>query len=230
MKNGKVVYRNRSNAMKTSRCEIQRHIVILGLVIGFIMCMVGCSSVKTSLPTTTLILISIDVEPNSPAHLGVNFIQQFTAIGTYSDGSTADITSHVAWASTAANVATISAYGVATGLTAGTTDITATLSGAASSAVPLTVIDLTAITISPASPANLAVGATQQFSAIGTYSDGSTVDITYESTWTSSGNGEIANISSTGLATGVADGITKIEAAWSGVNSSPVNLTVFTGP
>ena len=215
--------------MKTSRFAIRPHFVTLRLMIGFIICVVGCSSVRTSTPTTTLILISINVGPNSPAHLGVNFIQQFTAIGTYSDGSTAEITSQVTWASTAANVATISAYGVATGLAAGTTDITATMSGVGL-VVPLRVISLTSITISPSSPGNLAVGATQQFSAIGTYSDGSTVDITYESTWTSSGNGNIATISSTGLATGVADGIAKIEAAWSGVNGSPVDLTVINSP
>ena len=216
--------------MKTSRFAIQRHFVTLGLIMGFIICMVGCSSVTTSTPITKIILISINMEPNSPAHLGVNFIQQFKAIGTYADGSTADITSQVMWASTAANVATISAYGVATGLAAGTTDIIATMSGAKSSAIPLTVISLTSITISPTSPAKLAVGATQQFSAIGTYSDGTTVDITYESTWTSSGNDNIVNISSTGLATAVAAGIAKIEAAWTGVNSSPVDLTVVSGP
>jgi hypothetical protein len=216
--------------MKTSRFVIQRGLVTLGLIIGFIMCGVGCSTVKTSTPPTTLILISINVEPNSPAHLGVNFIQQFIAIGTYSDGSTADITSQVTWASTAANVATISAYGVATGLAAGTTDIIATMSGATSPAVPLTVISLISITIAPASPPNLAVGVTQQFSAIGTYSDGSTMDITYESTWTSSGNSDIATISSAGLATGVADGIAKIEAAWFGVNSPAIDLMVIGGP
>jgi len=216
--------------MKTSRFAFQRHFVTLGTIIGFIMCVVGCSTAKTPTPTPTLILISINIEPNSPAYLGVNFIQQFTAIGTYSDGSTADITSQVTWTSTAANVAIISTYGVATGLAAGTTDIIAAMYGATSSSVPLTVISLISITISPASPANLAVGATQQFSAIGTYSDGSTVDITYESTWTSSGNGNIATISSTGLATGVASGIAKIDAAWSGVNGSPVDLTVINSP
>ena len=215
--------------MKTSVFAIQRHFLSLGLMIGFIMCVVGCSSTNTSSPSTTSILISINVEPNSPAHLGVNFIQQFTAIGTYSDGSTADITSQVTWASTAVNVATISVFGVATGLAAGTTDITASMSGA-HLAVSLMVISLTSVAISPASPANLAVGAIQQFSAIGTYSDGSIVDITYESTWTSSGNGNIATISSTGSVTGVAEGIAKIQAAWSGINSSPVDLTVASGP
>jgi len=215
--------------MKTSRFAIHRGLVTLGLIIGLIICVVGCSTVTTSTPATALILISINVEPNSPAHLGVNFIQQFKAVGTYSNGSIADITSQVTWASTAANVATISTYGVATGLAAGTTDIIAAMSGAKSSAVPLTVIALTSITILPVSPENLSVGAAQQFSAIGNYSDGTTVDITYESAWTSSGNSNIATISSTGLATGVADGTAKIEASWSGVNSSPVSLTVISG-
>ena len=85
-------------------------------------------------------LISIAVEPASPADLAIGATQQFTATGTYSDGSTADITSQVTWVSSDTGVATIDAAGLATGVAAGTTDITASLSGVTSPAVTLTVV------------------------------------------------------------------------------------------
>ena len=87
-------------------------------------------------------------------------------------------------------------------------------------------INLT-IAVTPASPANLAVGSTQQFTATGTYSDGSNANISSLVTWASS-NTTVATISSAGLATGVAVGNTNITAAMSGVTSPAVSLPVLT--
>src|SRR5262249_59145559 len=53
--------------------------------------------------------------------------QQFTATGKYSDGSTQNITSQVTWASSNTTAATINASGLATGVAAGSTTISATL-------------------------------------------------------------------------------------------------------
>ena len=57
-------------------------------------------------------------------------MQQFTAIGTYTDNSTANITSSVTWSSSASGVATISnvvaSQGVATAVATGQSTITAT--------------------------------------------------------------------------------------------------------
>ena len=47
---------------------------------------------------------------------------------------------------------------------------------------------LVSIAVTPANATNL-VGATQQFTATGTYSDGSTQNITSQATWTSSKHG-----------------------------------------
>src|SRR5438445_9438402 len=77
--------------------------VALPLLVGFIT--VGCSGLKQP-PTKTL--SSIAVAPASPPHLKVGATQQFTATGTYSDNSTADITSTVAWTSGTTATATIS--------------------------------------------------------------------------------------------------------------------------
>jgi hypothetical protein len=64
--------------------------------------------------------------PNT-ATIEVDAKQQYMATGTYSDASTADITSSVAWASSNIAVATIDSVGLATGVSDGSTDIKATL-------------------------------------------------------------------------------------------------------
>ena len=122
--------------------------------------------------------------------------------------------------------ATISSTGLATAVADGTTNITATLSGVTSTAVNLTVISLSSIDVEPASPDSLVAGSTQQFNAIGTYSNGSTADISSQVTWNSDTTGT-ATISTTGLATGVAAGTTNITATLSDVTSTVVNFTVI---
>jgi hypothetical protein len=82
-------------------------------------------------------LISIDVTPASPS-IAVGETQQFGVMGTYSDDSTADLTSSAAWNSSQTDVATIDSAGLATALNPGTTSITASV-GAVSGAAQLAV-------------------------------------------------------------------------------------------
>jgi len=182
----------------------------------------GCSGPATP---STKTLTSIAVAPASPPHLKVGATQQFTATGTYSDNSTADITSTVTWTSGTTATATISTAGLATGVAAGTTQITASQGGVTSPPVTLTVIVLSSIAVTPGAP-SIVVGATQQFAARGTYSDSSFADITSTVTWVS-GTPATATISAAGLATGVAQGTTQITASLSGVTSPGVTLTVI---
>ena len=71
-------------------------------------------------------LTSITVAPSNPS-VPVGSTQQFTATGTYPDGSTRNLTSEVVWSSSSTAVATINASGLATAASAGTTTITAAL-------------------------------------------------------------------------------------------------------
>jgi hypothetical protein len=87
---------------------------------------------------------------------------------------------------------------------------------------------LSAIAVTPASPANLTAGSTQPFTATGTYSDGST-GVLYSVTWNSDNPG-VAKIDYNGLATGVAAGKANITASLSGITSPPVSLTVVAAP
>ena len=85
---------------------------------------------------------------------------------------------------------------------------------------------LTSISVTPTNPL-IAVGSPQQFTATGTYSDGSHQNLTNSATWTSS-LPSVATINSTGLATGVAAGSTTIQAALGAVNGS-TTLSVSAG-
>jgi WD40 repeat protein len=95
-------------------------------------------------------LTSIAVTPASPSIL-VGASQAFAATGTYSDSSTQDLTSQVAWTSSNTSVATISASGLATGAGVGSATISASLSGVTGNAT-LTVQSAPALTITTSSP------------------------------------------------------------------------------
>jgi hypothetical protein len=225
--------------MKRKQLRFIGYFLVIGLIASLTLGMAACGSKTTTATTTTL--SSIAVTPASPTSLVVGSTQQFIATGTYSDGSTMDISSQVTWASDTTGTATISSTGLATGVAAGTANITATLDGITNPAVSLAVVapastttttptttsaaTLSSIAIAPASPASLAVGSTQAFTASGTYSDGSKADITSKVTWASDTTGT-ATIDSTGLATGVATGTANLTAALSGITSPAVALTV----
>ncbi len=183
----------------------------------------GSVNGSTTLTVTAPTLVSIAVTPVNPS-LSVGQQQQFTATGTYSDGSKKDLTSSAAWSSSATSVATISSSGLATAVAAGSTTIKAT-SGSVNGSTTLTVTapTLVSIAVTPVNP-SLSVGQQQQFTATGTYSDGSKKDLTSSAAWSSSAT-PVATISSSGLATAVAAGSTSIKATSGSINGS-ASLTV----
>lgn len=78
--------------------------------------------------TVIPVLTAIAVEPVDPI-LNVGIDEQFFATGTYSDGSTPDVTALVVWASSDPLTATISSTGLVSTLAAGVSEISATLDG-----------------------------------------------------------------------------------------------------
>ena len=186
---------------------------------------------SSTLSVTAAALVSIAVSPSSPTTpLGIN--QSFIATGTYTDASTQNITTQVTWASTSTGIASISnaagTQGEATPVTAGSTVISASLSGissddsAESATLTVTAAALVSIAVTPSSPTT-PLGIKQSFIATGTYTDASTQNITTQVTWASTNTG-IAIISnaggSEGEATPVAVGSTVISASLSGINSN----------
>jgi len=87
----------------------------------------GISVEPTAPPLDPPSLTSIEVAPET-ASIVIDSTQQFTATGTYSDGSTKDLTESVTWTSSNEQFATIDDSGLATGIAVGTVDIKATSS------------------------------------------------------------------------------------------------------
>ena len=182
-------------------------------------------------------LVSIAIAPQNPTiALGANL--QFTATGTYSDGSTQDLTTVVTWSSSAATIAiignSVGSYGLATSSGQGTATISAT-SGSVVGSTSLTVSSagLVSIAVTPVNP-TISAGGTQQFAATGTYADSSSQNITNFVTWASDAQ-SVATISnsagSNGLASGIAPGTANISATSGSIVSTPTMLTVIaSGP
>jgi hypothetical protein len=187
----------------------------------------GAITGTATLTVTSSALASIAVTPNPAVDLPIGSTRSFIATGTYSDGTTAIITTTVNWTSSDVAKATIAdGTGVATGVAAGATNITAALDGKTSPAVSLTVIakTLSSITVTPALP-TIAKGVTQQFTATAHYSDATTADITATNIWTSSVPAVATIVADTGVSTAVAQGSTVITAT-SGAITGTATLTV----
>jgi hypothetical protein len=191
---------------------------------------VGNVSATFNLTVTSATATSLTVTPAAPS-VPIGLTTQFAASGTFSDGTTQDITFDASWASSAPNVATVgdaaANKGLAKAVAVGATTITATFEGASGTALlTVTQVVLQSITVTPANPSVLSVS-TEQFAATGTFSDGSTADITGQVAWTSS-QPSIATIAAGGLATTLTIGTTPIIAALNGV-SGTTNLKVTGG-
>jgi trimeric autotransporter adhesin len=194
--------------------------VLIGLAVG-----AGCRGffVKPN-------LTQVAVGPATPTiQTGdTNNTQQFTAFGTFDDGSHSN--PPVNWSSSDDTVATISGSGLATAVARGTTTITATAvqnpTVTGSTKLTVTVGCIESIDVTPPAPI-IKQGTDQPFTAMATTCIG-VIDITTVASWVSSNTG-VATIDSNGLATSVAPGTTNITAASAGV-TSPIDVLTVTTP
>jgi uncharacterized protein YjdB len=148
---------------------------------------------STNLTVSAATIESIAVEPAAPS-IAKGTTVQLRATGTFSDKTVQDLTQVAVWASSNLNVAKVNAPGLIAGAAAGMSDITAGYGGKTGmTTITVSVATLMAIDVTPAN-ATLAKGSSQQYRAIGTYSDNSTQDLTNSVTWASD-NGAAATIS-----------------------------------
>lgn len=94
-------------------------------------------------PVTSNQLTSISITPTPGNTLSPGASLQYIAMGILFDSQSQNMTDRVKWTSSNTSVATISADGIVTGIAAGNTVITATLSEITSAAVRLTVLPAT---------------------------------------------------------------------------------------
>jgi hypothetical protein len=173
-------------------------------------------------------ITSIDVVPSNPSPIWVYDYQPFRAVAILSGGATQDVTASVGWTSSnpsdadmiGPNSDTAQGLKPAVGLT-----ITASLGFGLdlTGTAQLTVAAgraLSSLQVSPPPAGNspgVNPGDTQQFTALGGFTDGYTQDLTSVATWTSADPSQVSILTTpnpnAGLATGVA------------VTSTPVMIT-----
>ena len=244
---------SRASQKITSASSPRSHFSLTLLALALILLLVACGGGSSSPsspsnpggstpPPSSPTLKSVAISPASPS-IAITTTEQFKATGTYSDSSTKDLTTSVAWSSASTAVATVatgsaSAHdGLATGVAVGSTKISASLNSVGASTV-LTVTppppQVSSVSVVPSNP-TVVIGAPVQLTATANYVDGSTQNITATADWSSS-NTNFATVNSTGLVTGVAAGTLTVTASvpnGSGTGntagSSSVNVSTSNG-
>jgi hypothetical protein len=184
--------------------------------------------------------------PTGTATVTVGQTSQFQALAGFTKSghasTTTDVTTQAKWQSSTPAVATINSGGLATGVSAGTAVITASMQGAFGIVTDTSNITvtagtggrvLTALTVTPGSQTITATGQTVQLIAIGSYTTAPlTQNLSATATWTSS-NVQVANVNSTGLVAGVAVGQTTVTAFATASDGSVISgnatITVASG-
>jgi uncharacterized protein YjdB len=179
----------------------------------------GCGSSSTGAVSTIIIT-------PANAFLAINAQESFTATANDSKGKAISGATFT-WLSSAPDIASVDSSGVVTGHNVGSAQITASTSGINSAAAVVTVVNsstpVTSVALSPIS-ASIKAGQTQQFTATAKDVNGNVLtNVTF--TWQNSAAG-VAIISTTGLATGIAPGMTVITASVGSVTSPAATLTV----
>jgi hypothetical protein len=185
---------------------------------------------STTVTVTDAVLTSLTVTPaNSSIPVGTS--EQLTATGTFSDGTTKDLTTSVTWGSSDATLAIVSSaagsQGFVTGTGMGGVTISTVLPGVpgvtGSANLTVTAAVLTSIAVTPANP-SIADGGTIPLTATGTYSDGSMKNLTTQVSWTSSSDSlaTVENTTTAGLVTGTGVGSPTITATLGTVSGGTI--------
>ena len=192
----------------------------------------GVSSAAVTITVTVAPVATVAISPSSTQELMIGETVTFTAMARTAGGTVRGDVS-ISWASSDTSVVTITSAGVATAVGAGSAMVRATADGITSSPVTINVAEapppepvIASVTVSP-DEAMIEEGATQQFTATASTSDGMEIpDV--EFTWSSSDE-MVATVDSDGLATGVGAGEAMITATADSISGLAM-LTVGVPP
>ena len=151
--------------------------------------------------------------------LPVGESESLTATGSYTDGTTQDLSSSATWQASPQNLVTISANGNLKALSVGSVQLSATYNGVTGNA---------SFTVAPAALLSLAVsvpqpslplGESEPLVANGTYSDSTVTNLTQSVTWQVSPSTR-ATIDGKGNLTAISQGAVQVSATYQGVTTS----------
>lgn len=199
--------------------------IILMLTVGILS---GCSSSSNNGPTDKSLKSIVISGDNS--QIGNGLHTGYSAIGMYADGTTNNITESVTWDSTNTAISTISnksgSNGVATGISVGSTKISANLHNIVSNKLNLNITNaiIRGIVITPESSI-VHNGFMQNYTATAEMSDNTHENVTLSSNWHSSEE-IVASINNNGIATAKANsGTSQITAGYGSIMSNIATIT-----
>ncbi len=188
-------------------------VVAVLLSVGWLACG-GSSMPTTPTPTSTTPTVTAVAVTGAAGSAGVT--AQFTATASLSNSTTQNVTSQATWASSSTAVATVSSAGLVSSVAAGEADIratfqsvTGTLHITVTAPTPATPT-VTAVSVSGSTPN---VGASAQFTATASLSNGTSQNVTAQASWQSSAP-SIASVSGSGVVIGVSAGDADITASY----------------
>jgi hypothetical protein len=174
----------------------------------------GLSAQGTVVVTNTISLVAIAFAP-PVATLPIGGSVDVRVIGTYSDGSTADVTSMAKIGDDGSGAAVASPTGHVVAQHAGMTTVIATV-GMLGAKMTVIVNPATVLSVTVLPPVGTTgIGTTVGYKATATLSDGTQADVTASAMW-SVGDATVASISQSGVATGKTAGKTLVTAAFGG--------------
>lgn len=175
-------------------------------------------TVLTSKPTGLAIE---PIDPTVPVGGGL----ALSAIATYDDSGTADVSAQAAWSSASPDVAQVDGKGNLIALSAGSCLITAKFAGlSAERLVTIIAPKLQKLIVDPTT-LTLPAGGSGQLTAKGTWDDGSTTDLTASAVWEATPPGVVSVSNapgSQGKITGQAPGSAKVTATFGGITTEAV--------
>lgn len=203
----------------------------LAVILTFLAFAGGCTGFFVN-PT----LSSIAIGPQSQT-ITTSQTLQMSATGTYSDGSTRDLTGRVNWSSETTSCATINANGLVTPARTVSGVCTTTISAASGTVTAAT----TTVTVSEGTPTLITLSvspntttpmhdSTVTFTALATFpGSGTQQDITSSVTWNNSDSTNLTLTQGSGtgtLSAGSAGLAITVSATFDGVTSNPITLNV----
>ena len=183
----------------------------------------GSISGESTLEVSAPVVASIGVTPDVTA-MPLGTSQQLTAAGTFTDGSTRNLTASATWTSTSTSIVSVNNNGMAVANKLGNATVYAefgTIRG--STALMVSPATLSSVSVSPTNP-TVPLASSQQLVVTGLYTDGSIHDVTQSATWNVD-NPAIAKVSGGGVALALQSGTTSVESNVGGIVGSIV-LTV----
>lgn len=190
---------------------------------------------SVTVPAT--ISIDGDLQVDNPPYLLVGGSLQARAyVYSWNTGERLDVTGSVEWFSNNPAVATVSSTGLITAVAPGGVSMYVRTTSGMQRWFNVTVkpagTTINGVALTPAtSPMTAPLGATVQFTAMASYSDGSSADATGAASWTNGGSTAVAfDPLVPGAVRAIAAGTAYVTASFGGVNSNEVQVNVTASP